>query len=66
MWLKDFLPEDVKNVRVMTYGYHSRYERSGTILASYLRSFIQQLENSRRTAMVCKYLFVVVEVMRCR
>jgi hypothetical protein len=23
MWLKDFLPQDVKNVRIMTYGYDS-------------------------------------------
>ncbi|KAF8542620.1 hypothetical protein BDD12DRAFT_802693 [Trichophaea hybrida] len=23
MWLKDFLPHDIKNVRIMSYGYNS-------------------------------------------
>lgn len=23
MWLQDFLPNDIKNIRVLTYGYNS-------------------------------------------
>jgi len=58
MWLKDFLPEDVKNVRIMTYGYDSslvRGVKSETRLVDYRRNFIQQLENSRSAAEVCKF-----------
>ncbi|KAF8545022.1 hypothetical protein BDD12DRAFT_800667 [Trichophaea hybrida] len=53
MWLKDFLPMDVKNIRVMTYGYDSslvRGERSHARLSDYRRSLIQQLEISRSSA----------------
>ncbi|KAF8539938.1 hypothetical protein BDD12DRAFT_980660 [Trichophaea hybrida] len=50
MWLKDFLPQDIKNVRIMTYGYDSSLVGSGrgdTRLVDYRRNFIQQLENAR-------------------
>jgi len=55
MWLKDFLPADVNNVRIMTYGYDSsliRGTKSGTRLIDHRRNFIQQLENSRSKAKV--------------
>jgi len=61
MWLKDFLPEDVKNVRIMTYGYDSSLVRgtpSDLKLFDYVTNFIQQLENSRSTVEVRKCLFV--------
>jgi hypothetical protein len=51
MWLKDFLPADVKDVRIMTYGYDSNFirrEQGRMRLVDYRRNFIQQLENSRR------------------
>ncbi|KAF8538649.1 hypothetical protein BDD12DRAFT_137758 [Trichophaea hybrida] len=50
MWLKDFLPKDVKNIRIMTYGYDSNfggYKNTGARLNDYRRNFIQQLQNSR-------------------
>jgi hypothetical protein len=59
MWLKDFLPKDVKNVRIMTYGYDSRLvelKKSEPRLTDYRRNFIQQLENSRSSAKVCRCL----------
>jgi hypothetical protein len=49
MWLQDFLPRDVKNVRIMIYGYNSRlddYSDTNTML-DYRRNLIQQLENAR-------------------
>jgi hypothetical protein len=61
MWLKDFLPNDVKNIRIMTYGYDSRIvgsEQSGARMSDYRRNFIEQLETSRTSAKVCKDLFV--------
>jgi len=56
MWLKDFLPNDVKNVRIMTYGYDSSLiqgANNDTRLLDYKRNFIEQLENSRSSAKVC-------------
>jgi len=59
MWLQDFLPKAVKNIRIMTYGYHSHltgYEEGGTTLSGCARGLIEQLENSRRLAKVCNVL----------
>ncbi|KAF8252057.1 hypothetical protein K440DRAFT_18990 [Wilcoxina mikolae CBS 423.85] len=50
MWLKDFLPHDVKNVRIMSYGYDSTlvgHSRAETRLLDYQRLFIQELECAR-------------------
>jgi hypothetical protein len=52
MWLKDFLPEHFKNIRIMTYGYDSGIIKSSgsnpsSSLSDYRRSFIEELEKSR-------------------
>jgi len=55
MWLKDLLPHDVKNIRIMSYGYHSRLdaqEGSENRLLDYKRLFIHDIENARSSAMV--------------
>lgn len=55
MWLKDFLPKDIKNVRIMIYGYDSSIigpERNHATLTDYRRSFIEQLGNSRNSIKV--------------
>ncbi|KAF8539827.1 hypothetical protein BDD12DRAFT_909826 [Trichophaea hybrida] len=53
MWLKDLLPYDVKNIRIMTYGYDSRldgHEGSAEIrLLDFQRHFIEQLQNARNS-----------------
>jgi len=56
MWLQDFLPNDIKYIRIMTYGYDSRL-KGGTAsntetLQDYRRDFLEQLENSRSNAKV--------------
>ncbi len=51
MWLRDFLPRDVKNIRIMTYGYDTNltdYEDNSTIL-DYRRTLVEQLGNARRS-----------------
>jgi len=56
MWLKDFLPDDVKNIRIMTYGYDSRIvgpERNNERFINHTRNFIEQLDNSRSLVKVC-------------
>jgi len=56
MWLKDFLPHDVRNIRVMVYGYDSSLTGASTDdsrLIDYRRNFIQKLQNSRSSAEVC-------------
>jgi len=46
MWLQDFLPHDIKNVRIMTYGYNTKLD-GNTLdhrMLDYGRDMIQQLE----------------------
>jgi hypothetical protein len=55
MWLKDFLPDDIKGVRVMSYGYNSN-EYDETIEIDFLdhrRNLLQTLANARRSTPVC-------------
>ncbi|KAF8538748.1 hypothetical protein BDD12DRAFT_841185 [Trichophaea hybrida] len=50
MWLKDLLPHDVKNIRVMSYGYDSSllgHDKAENRLLDYQRLFIQDIENVR-------------------
>jgi hypothetical protein len=50
MWLKDFLGEDVPNVRIMVYGYEARLDRTTTMsrLVDYRRAFLGELSSCRR------------------
>jgi hypothetical protein len=55
MWLKDFLPYDIPNLRVLTYGYDSSLvgtSRTDSSLLDYQRNFIQAIENARRSGQV--------------
>jgi len=55
MWLRDFLPKDVKNIRVMTYGYDSSLlgpEKNSMRMSDYRGNFVEQLRISRRSAEV--------------
>ncbi|KAF8242573.1 hypothetical protein K440DRAFT_481581, partial [Wilcoxina mikolae CBS 423.85] len=60
MWLKDFLPKDLKNIRIMTYGYDSRLAgaKTNSRLIDYRRNFLQQLENARSSAENRPIIFV--------
>ena len=49
MWLRDFLPREFPNARIMTYGYRScSREPNSANMTDYRRGFIQCLRNSRR------------------
>jgi hypothetical protein len=51
MWLKDFLPQDVEGIRIMSYGYNTNVV-GNTVddgFLDYRRHFIQMLRNSRGT-----------------
>jgi hypothetical protein len=54
MWLKDFLPRDVKGIRIMSYGYNSNLigHTVDDGFLDYRRHFIHMLVNSRRSAEV--------------
>jgi hypothetical protein len=55
MWLQDFLPQDFKNVRIMSYGYNSNLDSdSNTGLLDFRRHLVQQLENARSSNEVCE------------
>ncbi|KAF8536460.1 hypothetical protein BDD12DRAFT_982712 [Trichophaea hybrida] len=50
MWLKDFLPNDIKNVRITTYGYNTRLSKNKLDigqLEDHKRDFISELEIAR-------------------
>jgi hypothetical protein len=69
MWLKDFLPKDVRNIRVMTYGYDSNLfdnEENGSRMSDLRKHLVQQIENSRSPEEVgaVPYVIVVTKVMR--
>ncbi|KAA8908651.1 hypothetical protein FN846DRAFT_777136, partial [Sphaerosporella brunnea] len=49
MWLHDFLPWDVPNVRVLTYGYNVDLTRTNNFATEYLREFICELERTRNS-----------------
>jgi hypothetical protein len=58
MWLKDFLPRDVKRIRIFSYGYDSQSvgNHIDEDILDYRRNFLQMLENARRTAEVTKHM----------
>jgi hypothetical protein len=59
MWLKDFLPRDVKGIRIMSYGYNANLV-GHTVddgFLDYRRNFIHMLVNSRSSAEVCGALY---------
>ena len=45
MWLRDFLPHDIKNVRVLTYGYNSQLKNATSrgVIGDHVRRFKQRL-----------------------
>ena len=50
MWLKDFLPRDVKGIRVMSYGYNSNLvgDTVKDRFLEYRKRFIHSLLNARQ------------------
>jgi len=55
MWLKDLLPHDVKNIRIMSYGYDSSLlgqSKAENRLLDFQRLFIQDIENARSSVEV--------------
>ena len=61
MWLRDYLPKDVANARVLIYGYPTQLQgsASGGILADHANNFIHRLLSMRELARVSIYLFVL-------
>jgi hypothetical protein len=43
MWLQDFLPNNIKGIRIMTYGYNTEAGR----LLDHRRDLIQQMQSAR-------------------
>ncbi|KAF8249223.1 hypothetical protein K440DRAFT_544459 [Wilcoxina mikolae CBS 423.85] len=62
MWLMEFLPQDIKNVRIITYGYDtnlSRRSRPGTKrLVDHQLDCIGKLNTARTTAADRPIIFV--------
>jgi len=52
MWLKDFLPRDIKNVRIMTYGYNTDLHNTTdtSTMLDYAKNLVEEIENCRRSS----------------
>jgi len=50
MWLRDFLPEDIENIRVLLYGYNSKVDDSKSIqnVEDIAGTMLERLMNIRR------------------
>lgn len=54
MWLRDYLPKDVPNARILTYGYPSELQASNavTILQDHTNTFVHRLVDMRESGQV--------------
>ena len=59
MWLQDFLPQDVPNIRIMTYGYDSELSNTAdnSGMLDYRKALAQQLEVARNSSEVSWYIY---------
>jgi hypothetical protein len=53
MWLKDFLPDDIKGIRIMSYGTNLYDGKIEVDFLDYRRHLLQMLGNARRSIPVC-------------
>lgn len=58
MWLRDYLPRDVSNARILLYGYPSQLQGniSRSILSDHSTNLIQRLLTMRESAKVCFFV----------
>lgn len=63
MWLQDFLPKHIKNIRVLTYGYNTNLvgKTVDDKLLDYRGHLLEQLDNARGSAAVPRPIILVVE-----
>jgi hypothetical protein len=54
LWLRDFLPKDIPNARIMTYGYDSKVWNSRSVVGimENAEGFLMDLQWSRASAEV--------------
>jgi hypothetical protein len=68
MWLRDYLGEDVPNVRILTYGYEARLDKTTTMsrLLDYRRAFLRDMIHLRRSLKVFTFqkLFENIDPLR--
>ena len=49
MWLQEFLPDNIRGIRIMTYGYNTELvgTSTGRLLLDHRRDLVQQIESVR-------------------
>jgi hypothetical protein len=48
MWLQEFLPNDIKGIRIMTYGYNTELVGANTgRLLDHRRDLVEQIQSAR-------------------
>ena len=58
MWLRDYLPKDAPNARILTYGYPSKLQPSNSvsILQDHTNTFVHRLIDMRESAQVRPFI----------
>lgn len=58
IWLRDFLPTDIPEARVFTYGYNSTllFSRETGRLREYARALLEVIRSERKLADVCNFI----------
>ncbi|KAF8248450.1 hypothetical protein K440DRAFT_254380 [Wilcoxina mikolae CBS 423.85] len=67
MWLKDFVPQEVKGVRIMTFGYNSKLigNTVDNQFLDYRSRFVQMLLSARRTTTEKRRIIFVGHSVGC-
>jgi hypothetical protein len=56
VWLRDFLPDDVPNIRVLLYGYDTALEQSDSkqSIIDLAKSLLESIKAFRKVTEVCR------------
>lgn len=62
MWLRDFLPDQIPNARIMSYGYNSivAFTKSVGDIDDFARDLLTRLSGKRQTVQVIGFQFMIL------
>jgi hypothetical protein len=62
MWLRDFLPDQIPNARIMSYGYNSivAFTKSVGDIDDFARDLLTRLSGKRQTVQVSEFQFMIL------
>lgn len=65
-WLTEFLPEELPNARIMTYGYDSRWHRNAPVITMFdiANSFMKNLDDQRTVNRLLSLVYILLNTLR--